>query len=70
ATSLLRALAPPAATIGGRPANVLFLGLTPGFVGLAQANLEIPADSPAGAAVELTLSLNGQPANAATISIE
>jgi uncharacterized protein (TIGR03437 family) len=69
-TSLLRALAPPAATIGGRPANVLFLGLTPGFVGLAQANLEIPADSPAGAAVELTLSLNGQPANAATISIE
>ena len=69
-TSLLRALATPAATIGGRPANVLFLGLTPGFVGLAQANLEIPADAPAGAAVELTLSLNGQLANAATISIE
>lgn len=69
-TSLLRALATPAATIGGRPANVLFLGLTPGFVGLAQANLEIPADAPAGPAVELTLSLNGQPANAATISIE
>ncbi len=69
-TTLLRALATPEATVGGRPARVLFLGLSPGFVGLAQANIEIPADAPTGPAVELTLSLNGQPANPATISIE
>jgi uncharacterized protein (TIGR03437 family) len=69
-TTLLRALAAPVATVGGRPARVLFLGLSPGFVGLAQANIEVPADAPPGPAVELTLSLNGQPANAATISIE
>ncbi len=69
-TSLLRALATPLATVGGRPARVLFLGLSPGFVGLAQANIEIPADAPTGPAIELTLSLDGQPANAATISIE
>jgi uncharacterized protein (TIGR03437 family) len=69
-TTLLRALATPVATVGGRPARVLFLGLSPGFVGLAQANIEIPADAPTGPAVELTLSLNGQLANPATISIE
>jgi uncharacterized protein (TIGR03437 family) len=70
ANALLRALANPAATVGGRPARVLFVGLTPGFVGLAQANIEIPADAPTGPTVELTLSLDGQAANAATISIE
>jgi len=30
------------ATIGGVDARILFLGLSPGFVGLAQANLEVP----------------------------
>lgn len=33
---------PASATVGGNPANLLFLGMTPGFVGLAQANLIIP----------------------------
>ena len=69
-TTLLRARATPAATLGGRPARVLFLGLSPGFVGLAQANIEIPADAPTGPAVELSLSLDGQTANTATVSIE
>ena len=32
------------ATIGNVSARVLFLGLTPGLVGLSQANLQIPAD--------------------------
>ncbi len=30
------------ATIGGLPATVAFLGLTPGYVGLAQANMVVP----------------------------
>ena len=30
------------ATIGGVNANVTFLGLTPGSVGLAQANITVP----------------------------
>ena len=31
------------ATIGGENARILFLGLTPGNVGLAQANIEVPS---------------------------
>jgi uncharacterized protein (TIGR03437 family) len=69
-TALLRTLATASAQIGGRPAPIRFLGLTPGFVGLAQANVEIPADAPTGPAVELILSIDGQTANTATISVE
>jgi len=39
---LARPTLPIAASIGGRAAEALFLGLTPGFVGLAQANLKLP----------------------------
>ena len=41
----------------GEGADVIpeFVGLTPGFVGLYQINLRIPADSPVGDAVALTI---------------
>jgi uncharacterized protein (TIGR03437 family) len=34
-------------TIGGQPANALFVGLTPGSISLAQANVVVP-DLPSG----------------------
>jgi uncharacterized protein (TIGR03437 family) len=40
---LSTATATPTATIGGMSATVQFLGLTPGFTGLAQANIQVPA---------------------------
>lgn len=40
---LSRATLPSSATIGGQTAPMSFLGLTPGFIGLAQANLIVPS---------------------------
>jgi uncharacterized protein (TIGR03437 family) len=40
---LSRLVQPITATIGGQPATVSFAGLTPGFVGLVQVNLVVPA---------------------------
>jgi uncharacterized protein (TIGR03437 family) len=57
-----------AASIGGAAAQVLFLGLTPGLVGVAQANILVPAGAPAGDQI-LLLSIGGQSANGALVSI-
>jgi uncharacterized protein (TIGR03437 family) len=45
---LSRAVLPSAAVIDGRDAPISYMGLTPGFVGLAQANVFIPAGVEAG----------------------
>ena len=45
---LSRILGSYSATIGGQNAPVAFLGLTPEFVGLLQANILVPAGLPAG----------------------
>jgi uncharacterized protein (TIGR03437 family) len=43
ASPLSLVTAPFSASIGGKNADVLFLGLAPGFAGLAQANIRVPA---------------------------
>ncbi len=45
----------PVVTIGGRPAEVLFAGLTPGFVGLNQLNIRVPLDAPVGFDIPLEI---------------
>ena len=45
---LATTLAVPEVVIGGRPAAVQFSGLAPGYVGLYQVNVFVPADAPAG----------------------
>ncbi len=55
------------ASIGGVLARVLFLGLSPGFVGLAQGNITIP-DLPAGT-YPLVLSLDGRASQPAQITV-
>ena len=44
----------PTVTIGGKPAQVLYSGVSPGLtVGVAQINVMVPADAPTGEAVEV-----------------
>ena len=56
-------------TIGGRPAEVLFSGLTPGYAGLYQVNARVPADAPAGDAVEVVLEVAGQTSAPVTMAV-
>jgi uncharacterized protein (TIGR03437 family) len=56
------------AAIGGAAATVSFIGLAPGFVGLGQANILVPAGAPSGDQV-LAISIDGQAANTALVSI-
>ena len=59
------------ATIGGADARLVFGGLTPGFVGLMQVNVEIPDGSPSGnVAVEVTVAGKKTQAPAATIAVK
>jgi uncharacterized protein (TIGR03437 family) len=50
---------PVSAVLAGLPAKVLWAGLTPGFVGLQQVNLRVPAGTPSGT-VALQLVINGE----------
>lgn len=69
-TTLYRAALDSTATIGGREVPLLFLGLTPGFVGLAQANVQVPADAATGTALELVISVNRQRSNPALVAVK
>ena len=65
---LSHATSPSKATIGGFDTSIKFLGLTPGFVGLAQANLEIPNLSPGKYPILLTV--GGVTSNAGTMWVK
>jgi uncharacterized protein (TIGR03437 family) len=56
---LAETVAKPSVTVGGVAAEVVFSGLTPGFVGLYQVNIRIPDAAPAGSA-DLIMSQAGQ----------
>jgi len=60
----------PSVRIGGQTAAIQFDGLAPGFVGLYQLNVVVPADTPAGPAVPVVItSAEGQTSNTATMAV-
>jgi uncharacterized protein (TIGR03437 family) len=69
ASPLSRPVSVASAVIGGLPADVLFVGLAPGFIGLAQANLRIPEGAAPGADVPVTLQVGVEKSNVATIAV-
>lgn len=56
-----------ALTVGGQPAQVQYLGLTPGFVGLYQANFTVP--SLAAGQYPIVVTMAGNTSNAATVTV-
>lgn len=52
------------------PVAPLFVGLTPGFVGLYQVNVQVPANSPRSAALPVRLNINGTRSTAVQVAIQ
>jgi uncharacterized protein (TIGR03437 family) len=50
---------PPTVTVGGVPAQVVFSGMTPQFVGVYQLNIVIAPGTPTGNAIPIRISSNG-----------
>jgi uncharacterized protein (TIGR03437 family) len=60
----------PTVTIGGATAQFLWAGLAPGFVGLYQVNVLVPAATPSGTAVPVVVSTGGSTSNTVTIAVK
>ncbi len=58
---------PTSATFGTTSATLTYVGLSPGSVGLAQANVQVPAIASGDA--QFTLRVGGKDSNAATIAV-
>lgn len=65
---LSEAALPSSATLGGKPVEIAFLGLTPGLVGVLQANLRIPLELPPGDHT-LLVTIDGVTSNPAQIAV-
>jgi uncharacterized protein (TIGR03437 family) len=59
---------PATATLGGIPAPVSFSGLAPGFIGLYQLNVQVPANAPPGSF--LTIEVGGERASAVPLPVK
>jgi uncharacterized protein (TIGR03437 family) len=66
-TPLSLATLPASATINGSPVTIQFLGLTPGYAGLLQANILLPTGG--GGQAQLIVTIGGVQSNAVMASM-
>jgi len=59
----------PTVTIDGNPAVVQFSGIAPGFVGLDQVNVQIPAGTRTASDIPVVVTIGGKPSNTVTIAV-
>jgi len=64
------AKSPVTVSLGSVTVPAAYAGLAPGFVGLFQVNVQVPAATPSGPAVPLVLSVAGVNSNSVTIAIQ
>lgn len=69
-SSLVQTVNTVTASIGGLPAQVSFAGLAPGFAGLYQVNVTVPAGVTAGASVPVILTAAGFSSAPVTVAIQ
>jgi uncharacterized protein (TIGR03437 family) len=69
-TSLTSTPIPATVSIGGKPAQVFFSGLTPGYSGLYQVNVQVPSGITAGTTVPVVVSINGASSPPVTVAIQ
>jgi uncharacterized protein (TIGR03437 family) len=65
---LVKATSTVTATIGTQPAQVLFAGLAPDFVGVLQVNVTVPSGLAAGT-YPLTITVGGKASNSASVYV-
>jgi uncharacterized protein (TIGR03437 family) len=66
---LARVVTPVTVAIGGQPAAVQFAGLTPGYAGLYQVNVQVPSGVTPGSSVPLVISQDSVPSNTVTLAV-
>ncbi len=69
-TTLSTTTTVPSVTVGGVAATPTFAGLAPGFVGLYQINLAVPAGTASGSSVQIVITMGGVTSNTVTIAVE
>ena len=69
ASPLANASVTPTVKVGGASASVSFAGLTPGYVGLLQINIQLPASLPSGSSLPLVVSFGTSASPAVNLAV-